>query len=64
MNEKFDSLTDLVSQTGNLRNESLDLEVKIDQITARTKDLDLNQVESDLSSIRDENKKLMLELNI
>ena len=59
MNEKFNSLTELVSQTGNLRNESLDLEIKIDQITARTKDLDLTQVESDLKAIKEENLKLI-----
>lgn len=64
MNEKFNSLTELVSQTGNVRNESLDLEIKIDQLTERTKDLNIEQVENDLQQIKEENSKLMLQLNL
>lgn len=64
MNEKFNTLTELVSQTGNVRNEALDLEIKIDQLTERTKDLDIEKVESDLSQIKEENSKIMLEFNL
>ena len=64
MNEKFNSLSELVSQTGVVINDSLELEVKIHQATERTKDLDINQVESDISQIKEENSKLMLQMNL
>eukprot|EP01103_Thecamoeba_quadrilineata_P013783 TRINITY_DN3928_c0_g1_i1.p1 TRINITY_DN3928_c0_g1~~TRINITY_DN3928_c0_g1_i1.p1 ORF type:complete len:654 (-),score=157.66 TRINITY_DN3928_c0_g1_i1:45-2006(-) len=60
LHENFKQLTELNEVIGTTKNNSLDLEGKIDQITQKTADMDinLNQVTQDLERIRRENNVL------
>jgi len=62
MNEKFKSLTDTVEETGQTKNSTLDLEVKIEKISVRTESLDISRIEEDLKRIRTENQALIQKL--
>ena len=64
MNEKFNDLIDGVSTTVATRNEALELERKIDALKIRTDSLNLERVEADLKTLKQENVNLSVQANM
>jgi len=59
MHEKFSSLAEKVEETGNTKNNVLNLEVKMEQITMKTESLDLKQLIEDSQRVKAENQTLV-----
>jgi len=62
MHEKFQSLTTTIEEIGNMKNGTLDLDVKIEKITLRSENLDTSTVVEDLKRVKAENADLMAQL--
>lgn len=59
MNDTFNSLAEIVSKTGNTRNDVLNLNEKILKIQTRTSALNHETMNKDLAQVKDENKLLV-----
>jgi len=62
INEKFNDLTQAVSETGTVRNTSLNLEDNIDKITKRANTLNMQKLEEDLKQVKGENEQLIAKI--
>eukprot|EP01121_Diplochlamys_sp_Union-15-3_P021935 TRINITY_DN9162_c0_g1_i1.p1 TRINITY_DN9162_c0_g1~~TRINITY_DN9162_c0_g1_i1.p1 ORF type:complete len:618 (-),score=124.99 TRINITY_DN9162_c0_g1_i1:15-1868(-) len=62
MNEKFNKLTSTVSETGSVRNNSLNLEDNIDKVTKRASTLNMQRIEEDLKQVKSENEQLVAKI--
>lgn len=52
----------LIEETGQSRNNVLNLDAKIEQIQLRTNSLNTERLEKDLAEVREENKSLQAKL--
>jgi len=59
MHEKFSQLAEKVEETGTTKNNTLNLEVKMEQITMKTESLDLKQLLEDSQRVKAENQALV-----
>eukprot|EP01101_Sappina_pedata_P006684 TRINITY_DN3398_c0_g1_i1.p1 TRINITY_DN3398_c0_g1~~TRINITY_DN3398_c0_g1_i1.p1 ORF type:complete len:646 (+),score=286.02 TRINITY_DN3398_c0_g1_i1:203-1939(+) len=62
LNEKFKNLTIAVEETGNTKNGTLDLEVRIEKITQRAESMDSTNLLSDLRKVKAENQEMIARL--
>mmetsp|Transcript_36535 Transcript_36535/g.91598 ORF Transcript_36535/g.91598 Transcript_36535/m.91598 type:complete len:642 (-) Transcript_36535:279-2204(-) len=60
--EKFKSLSEQIEETGSTRNAILDLEEKMEQVSARIESLNLERITADLDQIQQENVELQQQL--
>jgi len=62
MNEKFQKLTATIEETGATRNNILNLETRIEQISSRTSSLNVDRIAADLKEMKDENGKTIAQI--
>lgn len=62
MNEQFKNLIKTVEEIGSTKNANLTLESKIEEVTQRTSQLDIERVGKDLKEIKAENRALLEKL--
>lgn len=60
--QNFKKLVSLIEETGQTRNNILNLDAKIEQIQLRTNSLNTERLEKDLTEVREENKALQAKL--
>jgi len=64
MDENFKKLQKVIEEAGSTKNNILNLEAKIEQIQLRTNSLNVDRLETDLTEIKEENKKLLVKLAV
>ena len=60
--QSFKKLVSMIEETGQTRNNVLNLDAKIEQIQLRTNSLNTERVEKDLAEVREENQTLQAKL--